>query len=103
MRRTRSRCCARAASGHAPPYRQQRDELAPPHVRPWLRDGIVSAQQYIHKGWRPRCPLGVKSRHGASLGPQIYIALPQNLRLRVIGLYDLSASAAGTTGQVQLP
>ena len=31
MRRMRSLCCARAASGHARRAAEQRDELAPPH------------------------------------------------------------------------
>ena len=64
MRRIRSGCCARAASGHAaaaPP--STRDELAPPHVR--LRGSgrghrIGSSRD---AGRADRCPLWVKSRH----------------------------------------
>ena len=39
MRRIRSRCCARAASGHADRRAaEQRDELAPLHVRPQAQE-----------------------------------------------------------------
>ena len=48
MRRTRSGCCARAASGHNRRAADKRDELAPPHPLAWsLSEGDHSLIPFV--------------------------------------------------------
>ena len=44
IRRTRSVCCARTASGHPP---QNAKKFPPPHASPRLEDGIVRLKRVL--------------------------------------------------------